>query len=168
MVVCVTGGGKPAYTSPGDIGRSSNASRDQTSLSATSSCDQHAPPTESKLITYACSAVHGFFRSIALSVQSSLQDALRSEHKISHLAPICHALPPISHAPHTTAPVILSTPFNHSLSSPSLPHPSLPPSPSLPFLPSLSSLPPSVLPSLSPDCSHCGSIMATILMYTTQ
>ena len=71
MYVCVCLVGKPAYDSPGEIGSSSNA------VPAPVSHDHHAPPTESKRITYACSAVHGFFRSIALSVQSSLQDTLR-------------------------------------------------------------------------------------------
>ena len=35
------------------------------------------PSLEVSTITYACSAVHGFFRSIALSVENSLQDTLR-------------------------------------------------------------------------------------------
>lgn len=63
------GGSRPAYSSPGEIGR------DQATPSILH--DHHAPPTESKLISYACSAVHGFFRSISLSLQSSLQDTLR-------------------------------------------------------------------------------------------
>ena len=63
-----------AYASPGDIGRSSH---DDKTTPPIVSHDHHAPPTESKLITYACSAVHGFFRSISLSLQSSLQDTLR-------------------------------------------------------------------------------------------
>ena len=76
MFVCLVG--KPAYASPGEIGSSANAVHDQKPTPAPPvSHDHHAPPTESKLITYACSAVHGFFRSIALSVQSSLQDTLR-------------------------------------------------------------------------------------------
>ena len=62
-ILLSAGGAKPAYASPGDIGHTHHGSR-----------DQYAPPTETK---YACSAVHGFFRSIALSVQSSLQDTLR-------------------------------------------------------------------------------------------
>ena len=59
----LSGGVKPAYGSPGEIGHTPSGSR-----------DHQAPPTETK---YACSAVHGFFRSISLSVQSSLQDTLR-------------------------------------------------------------------------------------------
>jgi FKBP12-rapamycin complex-associated protein len=68
--------GKAAvYSSPGEIGHSS--SHDQQTTPTSGSHDLHAPPTETKLITYACSAVHGFFRSISLSLQSSLQDTLR-------------------------------------------------------------------------------------------
>ncbi|CAI7993434.1 Serine/threonine-protein kinase tor, partial [Geodia barretti] len=68
--------GKAAvYSTPGEIGRSS--SNDQQTTPTSESRDLHAPPTETKLITYACSAVHGFFRSISLSQQSSLQDTLR-------------------------------------------------------------------------------------------
>ena len=82
---CFTGAGKPAaYASPGEIGRSTNSAREQ---KTTPTSSYHAPPTESKLITYACSAVHGFFRSISLSLQSSLQDTLRSEiihHVLNH------------------------------------------------------------------------------------
>ena len=63
------------YTSPGDVGSGSH--------------DLHATPTESKLLSYACSAVHGFFRSISLSVQSSLQDTLRS----AILSLLCRSLP---------------------------------------------------------------------------
>ena len=36
--------------------------------------------SEVSMIMYACSAVHGFFRSIALSVENSLQDTLRCVH----------------------------------------------------------------------------------------
>ena len=39
--------------------------------------DTEESPMGASTIAYACSAVQGFFRSIALSVESSLQDTLR-------------------------------------------------------------------------------------------
>jgi len=56
------GGAEPVF---GDIRHGSSQSHDQTT------------PPDSSPITYACSAVQGFFRSIALSEESSLQDTLR-------------------------------------------------------------------------------------------
>ena len=38
-----------------------------------------------EIVSYGCSAVQGFFRSIALSVESSLQDTLRYMYELSHL-----------------------------------------------------------------------------------
>ncbi len=52
-------------STPGDIGRSPSPSRDSFN------------EVEVTVVTYACSAVQGFFKSIALSVDSSLQDTLR-------------------------------------------------------------------------------------------
>lgn len=50
---------------PADIGRSPSPSRDAFT------------EVEVTVVNYACSAVQGFFKSIALSVESSLQDTLR-------------------------------------------------------------------------------------------
>ena len=80
--MCVCAGKAAVYATPGEIGRSS--ANDHKATPTTVSQDLSAPPTETKLITYACSAVHGFFRSISLSRQSSLQDTLRSEVNLSH------------------------------------------------------------------------------------
>ena len=54
-----------APSTPGDIGRSPSPSRDSFN------------EVEVTVVTYACSAVQGFFKSIALSLDSSLQDTLR-------------------------------------------------------------------------------------------
>ncbi len=59
------GGDTLSPTTPGDIGRSPSPSRDSFN------------EVEVTVVTYACSAVQGFFKSIALSVDSSLQDTLR-------------------------------------------------------------------------------------------
>lgn len=60
-------GSQKVVSAPGDIGPGA-VSRDPSPV---------PPIAEVPAVTYACSAVHGFFRSIALSVENSLQDTLR-------------------------------------------------------------------------------------------
>lgn len=63
-------GSQQTVATPADINPQDSA--------ATSHNLSPSPPScEVPTVTYACSAVHGFFRSIALSVENSLQDTLR-------------------------------------------------------------------------------------------
>ncbi len=78
--------GSQKVLNPGDIGLQDAGSSDPKSSGLLPSI---ILPPEVPIKNYACSAVHGFFRSIALSLENSLQDTLRSvlyrAHVLSYL-----------------------------------------------------------------------------------